>query len=405
VTGNDAGNYTIASSPNSPRANIARLPQVSWVGGNSGSWFDPANWAGGAVPDLANVAAVTIPAGVTVSFDNLPVASAQAGAVQIDALGSAGSLAISAGSLSVGAGGIALNTLTQTGGALASAAGLTLGSLNQSGGSISAGSLSTTTGFSQGAAGTVAVLGAADIRSTTALVSTGALSVGGDLTLNNPAGQITQVPGTSLAVVGKLSMSSGGQISLGQTTVSQDARVVAQDADILQTDRVVVGGETTLDAGRGLVRLDNPGNDFVGPVTVRAQSSTVLGARTLLGKPEPPSTVMVPPSVKALQAAYQVTVMKAPEGSQAGLVHIELRSNVGEAFIDLPLAVQQWLRAAGPAALADLPEGLQVIELADRLALRVLPERLQTGDLVLRSSQGELTLRLVKALGRLAAGR
>ena len=115
--------------------------------------------------------------------------------------------------------------------------------------------------------------------------------------------------------------------------------------------------------------------------------------------------VMVPPSVKALQAAYQVTVMKAPEGSQAGLVHIELRSNVGEAFIDLPLAVQQWLRAAGPAALGDLPEGLQVIELADRLALRVLPERLQTGDLVLRSSQGELTLRLVKALGRLAAGR
>jgi hypothetical protein len=405
LTGSDAGNYTIASSPNSPRANIARLPQVSWVGGNSGSWFDPANWAGGAVPDLANVAAVTIPAGVTVSFDNLPVAPAQAGAVQIDALGSAGSLAISAGSLSVGAGGIALNTLTQTGGALASAAGLTLGSLNQSGGSISAGSLSTTTGFSQGAAGTVAVLGAADIRSTTALVSTGALSVGGDLSLNNPAGQITQVTGTSLAVVGKLSMSSGGQISLGQTTVSQDARVVAQDADIVQTDRVVVGGETTLDAGRGLVRLDNPGNDFVGPVTVRAQSSTVLGARTLLGKPEPPSTVMVPPSVKALQAAYQVTVMKAPEGPQAGLVHIELRSNVGEAFIDLPLAVQQWLRAAGPAALGDLPEGLQVIELADRLALRVLPERLQTGDLVLRSSQGELTLRLVKALGRLAAGR
>ncbi|NBQ88804.1 MAG: hypothetical protein EBU07_15300 [Betaproteobacteria bacterium] len=71
----------------------------------------------------------------------------------------------------------------------------------------------------------------------------------------------------------------------------------------------------------------------------------------------------------------------------------------------MPLAVQQWLRAAGPAALADLPEDLQVIELADRLALRVLPERLQTGDLVLRSSQGELTLRLVKALGRLAAGR
>jgi hypothetical protein len=51
-----------------------------------------------------------------------------------------------------------------------------------------------------------------------------------------------------------------------------------------------------------------------------------------------------------------------------------------------------------------LPEGIELIQLADRLALRVLPERLQSGDLTLRSSQGDLTLRLFKALERPSAG-
>jgi hypothetical protein len=86
------------------------------------------------------------------------------------------------------------------------------------------------------------------------------------------------------------------------------------------------------------------------------------------------------------------------------LVHIELRSGVGEAWIELPLTVQRWIRAADPAVLAALPEGIELIQLADRLALRVLPERLQSGDLTLRSSQGDLTLRLFKALERPSAG-
>jgi hypothetical protein len=92
--------------------------------------------------------------------------------------------------------------------------------------------------------------------------------------------------------------------------------------------------------------------------------------------------------------------MKAPQGSQAGLVHIELRSTVGETLIDLPVLVQQWIRAAGPSAVAALPDGLELVDLGGRLALRVLSERLQAGDLVLRSREGELTIRLIKALDR-----
>ena len=141
LSGPDAGNYSLGSTGSGPTASIARLSQVTWVGGATGNWFDPANWAGGAVPDLANVASVTIPAGVTVSFDNTPVAPAQAGPVSIDSLGVAGSLSQSAGTLNVGAGGVTLNTLTQTGGVLTTPGAVALTSLNQTAGTLTAGSL------------------------------------------------------------------------------------------------------------------------------------------------------------------------------------------------------------------------------------------------------------------------
>ncbi|MGE0803729.1 MAG: hypothetical protein AB7G13_29445 [Lautropia sp.] len=48
---------------------IPRRDTATWVGGPEGNWFDPANWAERAVPDLANVAEVVIPAGTAVHFD------------------------------------------------------------------------------------------------------------------------------------------------------------------------------------------------------------------------------------------------------------------------------------------------------------------------------------------------
>jgi len=136
LSGADARNYRVSPTGNSTSASITRLAQVSWVGGTTGSWFDPANWAGAAVPDLANVANVSIPAGVTVSFDNSPVGTAQGGQVQIDSLGTAGSLAVTSGALNVGSGGVQLNTLTQSGGALTSSGVLTVDRLIQTGGRL-----------------------------------------------------------------------------------------------------------------------------------------------------------------------------------------------------------------------------------------------------------------------------
>ena len=41
-------NLTVATG-----SSITILSSVTWVGGNTGNWFDPSNWAGGAVPDLS----------------------------------------------------------------------------------------------------------------------------------------------------------------------------------------------------------------------------------------------------------------------------------------------------------------------------------------------------------------
>ena len=50
-------------------ASITKLTSVAWVGSSPGNWSVASNWAGGALPDRANVSNVTIPANTTVTYD------------------------------------------------------------------------------------------------------------------------------------------------------------------------------------------------------------------------------------------------------------------------------------------------------------------------------------------------
>ncbi len=554
LTGADATNYTVSPTASST-ATITRLAQVTWVGGPTGSWFDPANWAGGAVPDLANVANVTIPAGVTVSFDNTPVVPAQAGPVSIDSLGVAGSLSQSAGTLNVGAGGVTLNTLTQTGGELATTGALTLGSLSQSAGSLSAGSLSTTTSYSQTGNGTIKVTGDVSITATTAPVLLGNLNTGGMLNVNSTGGSITQTAGTVLTVTGpatltasqngapanvnlgnagntlsgpvtvsgadvtltttgpltasvtatgdatltsggtttlgastvggdlsvtstgdvtqtaplsvagtttvnatpgdvvlsnpnnnltgvvtaqgtnvtvnthapqttvvtttedatlstagtltvsgtagSLTTQSGGTTTLGTTTVKGDVQITTNNGDIAQTGTVLVGGAADLNAGTGKVTLTDPGNGIAGPVTVvgTGKVSSTEGMRddpSALKRP-----VVLTPALQPSQSAYKVTVLKLPQqgtaGNEAGLVHIELRDSLADVQIALPDALQSWIKAAGTQLALSGADGVELSEAGDAMRLQALAERSWPLNLTLRSAQGQLAIRLVKA--------
>ncbi len=108
--GNGGLNYQI-NIINSLDNEITRLDSVEWIGGQTGDWSDPANWAGGAIPDLDNVANVTLGPGVNVTFDD-----SVAGPTQLDSLRGDG-LTLVDGVLNV-VGDATLETLDQTGGQL-----------------------------------------------------------------------------------------------------------------------------------------------------------------------------------------------------------------------------------------------------------------------------------------------
>ena len=92
--GNGGANYSV-SYANNTTSTINQLSSVAWTGGSSGNWSVASNWAGGAIPSLSNVAAVTIPGGSSVTYDT------PSGATQLSNLTSSGSLTLAGGSLTV----------------------------------------------------------------------------------------------------------------------------------------------------------------------------------------------------------------------------------------------------------------------------------------------------------------
>jgi filamentous hemagglutinin family protein len=149
---------------------IDQLASVAWIGGSSGNWSNPANWAGGAIPDYANVGAVTIPAGVTVTYDGgVP------GSTALNTLTSSGNLVMAAGKLS------------------------TSGNLS-------------TQGFQQ-SGGMVGVGGTFDITSSSSAGVTLGNIVAGSLNISSRAGAITQLASAALEVSGPSSLTADNGIS------------------------------------------------------------------------------------------------------------------------------------------------------------------------------------------------
>jgi filamentous hemagglutinin family protein len=282
-TGADIGNYTITDQATTTAA-ITRRNAVTWVGGATGNWFDPENWAGGAVPDLANVANVVIPAGVVVNFDtDGAIAPAQTGPVQIDSLGNAGGLSQTNGELVVGSGGVALDTFVQTGGALGTVGGFTVNH-----------------NYSQGENGTVTVDGHAVINDTRGGAQLGNLQVGGTLRVNSSDGDIAQVPGS----------------------------------------RISVGGAAVLRAPGAQIRIDGASNDFAGglgfgenlpvivPPAVPVQPATASTATGLaFAGPADAAASFLPDSDRSLaasSASTRVSLVREPATTQEGLVTVEI---------------------------------------------------------------------------------
>ena len=290
LSGNDAANYNFFDGSGTTTANITRLDSVSWTGGGpTSNWFDPANWAGGAVPDLANVANVVIPSGVTVNFTTsgaLTPADAS-GAVRLDSIrGASAALTQASGALEVGSG------------------GMTLASFGQTGGSTSlVGDLTVSNSFSQGVSGTLVIQGSANLTDTSGGMTLGNLQVGGTLAATSTGGSITQAASTAVAVTGAATVNAGandvalsgatnnftsqvnvtgkdvtvvdgtGGLQLGNVTASGTLAATSTGGAITQASgtAVAVTGTASLDAGAN--------NDFGTRVNVTGKDVTVVDVK------------------------------------------------------------------------------------------------------------------------------
>ena len=260
LSNTDAGNYDIGSGTAPSTASITRLNSVTWIGGATGNWFDAANWAGGAVPDLSNVANVIIPTGVTVNFDTTgATAGVSTTAVNIDSLGSLGSMAMTNGALNV-VNDLTLASLTQNGGALDIGNSATITNFVQTAGTFNATNFDVTNSFSQTGTGTLAISGDAtfDVGTNNFTLSNSGNSFGSlgvsanDVAISNITGALTLA---NMSVAGTLGVNIAG--------------------NILQTagTTIDVAGATTLASTTGNIALDSATNDFQS--TVNASGANV----------------------------------------------------------------------------------------------------------------------------------
>jgi filamentous hemagglutinin family protein len=304
LSGADAANYSVATSA-STTANITRLNAVTWVGGASGNWFDPANWAGGAVPDLSNVAQVVIPSGVHVSFGSTVVAPAQSGPVQVDSLsGANASLSQSAGTLNVGAGGVTLDAYIQSGGVLTSTGPITLATLTQTNGSLSVtGNLTVTQDFSQATAGTMTVGGNTNITDTAGGLTIGNLNTTGTTQITSINGGIAQSAGTVIF--------SGGGATLSAATAGAGADIVLDGANDFNGSVNVLGGND--------VTLNDINSITLGGVNITGKLDVTAGTDiTLNGVVNVASLDLQATAGDITQSGGTLTVSAGPTDLKAG---------------------------------------------------------------------------------------
>ena len=281
LTGSDAGNYLLVE-PTGLTANITQLASVAWVGGATGNWSLASNWAGGAIPDYANVAAVTIPARDTVTYD-----SGVPGATMLTTLTSSGNLVMAAGNLST-TGNLSTAGYQQTGGMLDVGGSLTIRSVNGGVtlGNIVAGSLSINSqagAITQLASTTLDVVGASNLTASSGLSSTPAVY---SITLGNATNDF----GGAVSAIGSnidvLDSSAGGLI-LGNTVATGTLTATSRGGAITQAASTAVGvlGVTSLIANNGVsgagavnysITLTNALNTFVGAVSSNGSNINLL---------------------------------------------------------------------------------------------------------------------------------
>ena len=262
--GTDGGNYTFGTFSSSASANITQRALSTWTGSGSNRWSDAANWD--ALPDAANVRAVSIPSGLVV-FDS------DVGATQLERISSSGRLIMNGGLLTVSDN---LRTLQfgQTGGLLNGAGQLIVErTFLKTGGAIDMGGLVNITQFS-------GVLDVGGIRGGNLVfkAESGGITQGGPLaTPSVLATQATQAivlnnPGNRVSEFAALNTSGNVELTnIGPLTI---LGIGAQSGDIKVTNTGgVVTRQGPILAPAGSVKITANS-----PITIGAEGITAFGS-------------------------------------------------------------------------------------------------------------------------------
>ena len=188
---------------------ITQLSSVIWLSNVlTGDWANAANWAGGALPDGSNVANVTLPTGVSVSFSGTTAAT-----TLTSLSGNGANLTLLSGSLTTG--------------------NATLASYNQSGGSFdAAGNVNIETNFNR---------------------SGGSFGVHGLLTINQSSGDLRLSTNSALSL-GQIRVLNGNLVidNNGAVTSSSSAPVIASGSIGIEAHSPITVGAGGMTAGNGI---------------------------------------------------------------------------------------------------------------------------------------------------------
>ena len=346
-----ASNYTLIQ-PTLPNVTIAQLASVAWVGGATGNWSNAANWAGGAIPDYSNVAAVTIPAGDTVTYN-----SAVPGSTILTTLTNGGNLTMAAGSLSVtGAGTTNGGSFTMSGGNLSVAGNFNTAGFAQSGGTLNVGggltaaatSAATLGNITAGSLSVSSTGGAITQTSGTALDVTGTSSLTAynssgptyyNITLSQP-GNIFGGTFTATGANVNLADSGAAGLTLGTTTATGSLTLASTAGPITQTGVVSATGASSLTASNGSgtnynITFANTSNSFGGVITATGQNINLVDDASALkvGNTTATGTLSLDASAGAItQAAGTEISATGATTLTAGTSNITL-ANTGNDFV------------------------------------------------------------------------
>jgi autotransporter-associated beta strand protein len=206
--GADVANYTITNQ-SSTTANITQLSSVTWNGNaGDGLWSSASNWAGSAIPDQNNVAAVVIPSAQSVTFDSDTVGTIGSTITNNGTLTFNGATDYTFGQVISGSGAL-VKTNTNT---------LTLSATNTYSGNttISAGTIKLTGNVSASTDLSIASGATLDLQSTQTFAT---LDLNGTI-LNSAGSSALTITGTS--DIGGSITTTGSQTYTGDVTISAD---------------------------------------------------------------------------------------------------------------------------------------------------------------------------------------